>query len=130
MVVHLIFSIILFTNTVLNYRAAGCSTQGHFTDAKLEISTGNLSCADSNWGWPEIIIWDGAIVSKFELTTNDSHKNKLEEYKNMLGCRDFRIDSTVLIKKEVIFNYYLIIATHSVPAASAAEQGKPDAFSG
>lgn len=85
MVVHLIFSIILFTNTVLNYRAAGCSTQGHFTNAKLEISIGNLSCADSNWGWPEIIIWDGAIVSKFELTTNDTHKNKLEEFKNRLG---------------------------------------------
>lgn len=58
------------------------------------------------------------------------HQYDLEEYKNMLGYRGFSIDRTLLIKKEVIFNYYLIIATLSVPAASAAEPGKPGAFGG
>lgn len=42
------------------------------------------------------------------------HQYDLAEYKNMLTRRGFHIRRAVLIKKETIFSYYLIIATRPV----------------
>lgn len=38
------------------------------------------------------------------------HQYDLEEYQTMLHSCGFRVEQTVLIKKEVIFNYFLLLA--------------------
>jgi trans-aconitate methyltransferase len=43
------------------------------------------------------------------------HQYDLPEYESMMTARGFRIDRTILIKKEWIFNYYLVVGTLKSP---------------
>ena len=59
MLLHFLsFFVFSFQLSPGNLGGASCKTQGHFTNAYLEISTGSLQCSDSNWGFPEIKIKD------------------------------------------------------------------------
>jgi trans-aconitate methyltransferase len=40
------------------------------------------------------------------------HQYDLEEYKKMLSSRGFTIEESILVKKEYIFNYWLLTALH------------------
>ncbi len=63
-----------------------------------------LSIDTHNYGWLKRI---------FRLVPGDilhPHQYDLPEYQAMLLSRDFSIEQTVLLKKEWIFNYYLICA--------------------
>ena len=55
--------------------------------------------------------WLKRIFKAFPGDILHPHQYDLEEYKSMLTQRGCRIERTVLIKKEGIFDYYLIVAT-------------------
>jgi len=58
-----------------------------------------------NYGWLK------RIFKAFPGDILHPHQYDLKEYTAMLTQRGCRIDGTILIKKEWIFNYYLIVAT-------------------
>jgi 2-polyprenyl-6-hydroxyphenyl methylase/3-demethylubiquinone-9 3-methyltransferase len=43
------------------------------------------------------------------------HQYDLPEYESMMTARGFQIDRTILIKKDWIFNYYLVVGTLKAP---------------
>ncbi|GAB4490864.1 MAG: hypothetical protein OHK0019_10330 [Saprospiraceae bacterium] len=55
-------------------------------------------------------VWLKKIFRLFPADILHPHQFEIKEYRAMLTARDFQIQKEVLLKKEGIFNYYLLVA--------------------